>query len=107
MKKALIDPQVFVSQITAWIPNPDSKAFDKYIPVYTPIANSARVAEVAISDFPVSPPLFWITCNDEVVADQWYYDTANELCVLVPEGPPYPDAASDSLPPAITGAQTL
>jgi hypothetical protein len=33
-----------------------------------------RVAETTTSPFEVAPPLFWVACNDDVVADQWYYD---------------------------------
>lgn len=33
-----------------------------------------RVAETTTTPFEVAPPLFWVACNDDVVADQWYYD---------------------------------
>jgi len=33
-----------------------------------------RVAEVLATPFEVAPPLFWVACNDDVEADQWYYD---------------------------------
>lgn len=32
-----------------------------------------RVAEVSSNPFPVAPPLFWVECADDVVADQFYY----------------------------------
>jgi hypothetical protein len=33
-----------------------------------------RVAEVSAAEFPVAPPLFWMPCANNVVADQYYYD---------------------------------
>jgi hypothetical protein len=33
-----------------------------------------RVAEVSAAEFPVAPPLFWMPCANDVVADQYYYD---------------------------------
>ena len=32
-----------------------------------------RVAETTTTPFEVAPPLFWMACNDDVVADQFYY----------------------------------
>lgn len=87
MKKALIDPNAKVMHITEWVLNP---ATGKYDPVITEIPNSDRVAEVADVDFPVAPPLFWMDCADDVVADVWYYDTAAEEILLVPPPPPRP-----------------
>ena len=46
-----------------------------------------RVAEVCETSFDVSEPLFWVTCSDEVNADQWYYDPANKSILLKPETP--------------------
>lgn len=106
MKNALIDPTVVVDQLIAWEKNPDPSSPYKYVPVYTPIANSARVAETAASEFPVAEPLFWVQCADDVVADQWYYDTTAQACVVVPEPAPYPDAPVTEIS-TTTGAQTL
>lgn len=107
MKDALIDPTTIVNAITGWTLNPDPKGVPRYLPVYTPIENSARVAEVVDlgSEFPVAPPLFWAQCADNVVADQWYYNTATQQFIVVPEPAPYPTVAEDQ--PAATGAQTL
>jgi hypothetical protein len=41
-----------------------------------------RVAEVVTMPFEVAPPLFWIACADNVVADQWYY--ANDVLSPIP-----------------------
>lgn len=106
MKNALIDPTVSVSQLTAWQPNPDTSSPYKYLPVYTPIANSARVAETAASEFPVAEPLFWVQCADDVAADQWYFDMVTQMCSAVPAPAPYPDAPVVSQAP-VEGAQTL
>lgn len=64
--KALISPEETrtISYITAW-------ADDE--PQYTEIENCQRVAEVAENAFEVAPPLHWIDCSDDCVADLWYY----------------------------------
>lgn len=107
MKTALIDPSTSVQEITGWTLNPDPKGVPKYLPVFATIQNSARVAEVLPqgSEFPVAEPLFWTACADDVVADQWYFDTATTQFLVVPEPPPYPTTAEDQ--PAASGAQTL
>ena len=100
MKDALIDPTTIVQAVTGWTVNPDSQSPQKYLPVLTPIENSARVAEVVPqgSEFPIAPPLFWASCADNIVADEWYFDTVTRLFVLVPEPAPYPGT---------TGTQTV
>jgi len=93
MKQALIDPTTEVKSLTSWAENPDKSAgAPKYIPVWTTIDNSARVAEVvpAGSSFPVAPPLFWTNCGDDVVADQWYYNTQTTQIIVIPAPAPYP-----------------
>tara|TARA_R110000772_G_scaffold3256_3_gene11763 strand:+ start:5660 stop:5863 length:204 start_codon:yes stop_codon:yes gene_type:complete len=35
--------------------------------------NGCRVAEVALDSFPVAPPLFWVDCDDSIVADLYIY----------------------------------
>ena len=45
----------------------------------------ARVAEVAVTPFEVAPPLFWVECADDVVADQFYY--ADGALIPVPVKP--------------------
>lgn len=47
-----------------------------------------RVAEVTTQPFEVAPPLFWTACADNVVADQWYYDTATYAINPIPVPPP-------------------
>ena len=68
--KALIDPRASVSYVSAWEGTPLK-------PVYLVYGNSARVCEVADSDFPVAEPLFWVDCDPSVIADQFWYDTVS------------------------------
>ena len=63
-----------------------------------------RVAEVAVSDFPVAPPLFWIDCNDDVEADVYYYDPATQEIKLTPVTPP---VVSQTQQPTVQGAQNF
>lgn len=48
-----------------------------------------RVAEVSSQPFDVALPLFWVSCADDVVADQFYWD--GNSCVEIPK-PPTPAA---------------
>ena len=48
-----------------------------------------RVAQTTASPFEVAPPLFWMACNDDVVADQWYYDAATVTIDQIPPPPPF------------------
>ena len=50
-----------------------------------PVQIGERIAETAIEAFPVAPPLFWVECEDDVVADQFYWD--GTACVPVPPRP--------------------
>jgi len=93
MKKAIIDPRETVSKVIGY----DAKGNS----ILQVIPNSARVAEVADAEFPIAEPLFWVSCANEVKADQWYYDTVQQQCFVVPSPPP----ASDQ--PAAVGTQDL
>jgi len=97
MKNAIIDPREQVNKIVGWT------SATPPMPILEQIANSARVAEVAAQMFPVAEPLFWVECVDEVVADQWYYDTIIKAILIVPPMPPKP-AAEDQ--PVVFGAQS-
>lgn len=92
MKQALIDPTTRVNALTGWTPNPNPTGSPKYFPMWTPIENSARVAQVVpVGDsFPIAPPFFWADCADDVVADQWYYNTQTEEILMVPPPAPMP-----------------
>lgn len=102
MKNALVDPNAQVNALTSWELDLDTQT---YVPVWTPIPDSARVAEIAAEQFPVAPPLFWVACNDTVVADQWYYDTQTAQILVVPAPVPKPVITEGQ--PVVNGAQTL
>ena len=51
-----------------------------------------RVAETTTSPFEVAPPLFWVACNDDVQADQWYYDPNTFTIDPIPVKPVPPAA---------------
>jgi len=51
-----------------------------------PVQSGFRVAQVE-SDaniFPVADALFWVSCSNEVVADQFYYDPEDETIKPIP-----------------------
>jgi hypothetical protein len=84
MKNALISPNESpIQYISGWTTD------DPPQPIYTPIANSCRVAEVENQPFEVAPPLFWTPCADNVEADKWYYNINDEEIYPVPD--PAPD----------------
>lgn len=71
--KALISlNEAPIRNITSW-----NTSVTPAYPIYSNIPNSCRVAEVEPNDqtFPVAESMFWIDCANDVVADQWYYDT--------------------------------
>lgn len=82
MKKALISP--------------DQKVFNPN----TGAELGERVAEVAQSDFPIAPPLFWVDCADDVIADLFYYNPTNGEILPTPQPP-------ETSQPVVEGAQSL
>jgi hypothetical protein len=87
MKNALISPnEQPIKYLSGWTTDTPPQ------PIYTPIANSCRVAEVEDQTFEVALPLFWTPCDDDVVADQWYYNTTDEQIYPVPTPAPVPEA---------------
>lgn len=90
MKNALISPnEQPIKYLSEWTTDTPPQ------PIFTPIANSCRVAEVEPQPFEVSPPLFWTPCADDVKADQFYYNTADEQIYPVPEPAPEPPPAPE------------
>ena len=81
---ALISPDEQARYISSWTTTAP------YIPTYTTVGE--RVAQVAITDFPVAPPLFWTACADNVVADQFYYNPNNQTIASIPPNAPMPTA---------------
>jgi len=94
MKNALISPNESISYISGWTEGTDPQ------PIYTTIPNAERVAEVADTTFEVAPPLFWVTCADDVVANEYYYDSSTATIGEIPPTPPHPNMVS-------IGSQTL
>ena len=100
--KALISPnETPIYYISSW-----TGVAPKYTPVYTEYPNSCRVAQVVPDNqtFEVAEPLFWTTCADDVVADQWYYDTQNSNINPIVNAP-YPEKEAAPNQPATTGTQ--
>ena len=84
MKKALISPnETPISYISSWTTE------SPFQPIMATYPNSCRVAEVCPSEFEVALPLFWVDCADDVVADQFYYDT-NDQTIKPIVNTPYP-----------------
>jgi hypothetical protein len=73
MKKALISPNEVVT------------AYDG--------TTGQRVAETAAAEFEVAPPLFWLNCPDECVADLWF--CRGGLLESIPQAP---EAAQEETP---------
>lgn len=98
MKNALISPNESVSYISSW-----EVRGSIYYPIYTTIVGGERVAEVVDAQFEVAPPLFWAECADNVVADQFYYESQTQQILPKPGDAPEPEPVQ----PTVSGAQTL
>lgn len=94
MNNALISPNEAVLYVSSW---------NGSTPVYTTVPNGQRVAEVSSSQFPVAPPMFWMVCADDVVADLFYYDSVTNTIQQTPPSIPKPNPDQ----PTSTGTQTL
>jgi len=101
--KALIDPNVQAQYVLSWEQKtkPDGKPY--WSPIFATYPNSARICEVTQSDFPVAEPLFWVDCADDVLPDDWYYDTLNKTINYV-NNEPVPPAVDQ---PTVNGTQNL
>jgi hypothetical protein len=90
MKQALISPnEAPIKYVSGWTTdNPPE-------PIISNIPNSCRVAEVESQPFEVAPPLFWTECSDDVVEDQWYYDTENQTINIIPSPPLLSELSGD------------
>lgn len=61
----------------------------------------ARVAQVEMAEFYVAEPLYWVNCNNSIVADQWAYVENKfvkipEIIIPLPDIPP-PDQVIDTV----------
>lgn len=45
-----------------------------------------RIAQVEPNEniFPVAPPLYWLDCNDDVNASEYYFDNNDDLIKKIP-----------------------
>lgn len=70
-----------------------------------PVQTGYRVAQVEpdANIFPVAEGLFWTECNDDVVADQFWYDPSDLQIKPLPQ----PSATGPNNQPISVGAQTL
>lgn len=48
------------------------------------IQTGYRVAQVQQNEFQVAQPLFWVACANNVVADQFWYDPADQTIKPIP-----------------------
>jgi hypothetical protein len=55
--------------------------------VKPPVPLGYRVADTSQTPFEVAPPLFWVSCADDVVADQFYYDPNTQQINSIPQPP--------------------
>jgi hypothetical protein len=86
MKNALISPnEAPQTYISGYVPDTNPAE-----PIFTPIADSCRVAQVADQTFEVALPLFWTLCDDDVVADRYYYNNNDGQIYAKPLPPPPP-----------------
>lgn len=78
--KALISPnEVFnYKWVSSWEIKTTQEG-NEFIPVYSEITNCQRVAQVVPDNeiFEVSLPLYWLDCDNNCVADQYYYKDGN------------------------------
>ena len=103
MTQALIDPTTTVQYISSWkAATPTMPA----MPIYSTYPNSARVCQVEpdANIFPVAEPFFWMPCADNVVADEFYYDTVNKVINPIVNAPATTVIAANQ--PTATGTAT-
>lgn len=86
--KALISPNEGVVWISGWEPRGD-----EFAPIFSQIEGAQRVAQVEETSFDVAPPLHWIECPEECVADLWHYK--NGALSRNPEDVPQPQSQQD------------
>jgi hypothetical protein len=103
--QALISPNEISPYVVSWTYDHLEK---RWIPIIEDIPDSWRVAQVQEDSFEVAPPLFWTDCANDVVADEWYYQTSTGNILPVPAIPPIPDnIPSANSQPVVSGAQTI
>lgn len=67
-----------------------------------------RVAQVEKNTFPVSEPdLYWIDCDDNVVQDEYYFDTTQNKILQVPMIPLTSQSSIAQNQPKTNGTNTI
>jgi hypothetical protein len=66
-----------------------------------PSVNGYRVAQVADITFEVAEPLFWVECSNDIVADDFYYDTQTNSLLIIPKKPIYTNNSVVGGPPNV------
>ena len=94
---ALISPNEEITYISGW--NEPIAPSKRYTPINTVCGQ--RIAEVALNNFPVASPLFWMDCADNVTAEEYCYDAINQTIILIPPNKPDPTPQ-----PVTTGTQS-
>jgi len=86
--KALISPNESFTHrwVSSWQQNAVTNDWE---PVWSEIADCQRVAQVESTTFEVAPPLNWVDCPDDCVADFWYYKDGS--CYVKPEDVSQPE----------------
>lgn len=103
--KALISPNEISPYVASWTYNMATKTWE---PVFEDVPDSWRVAQVQEDTFEVALPLFWTNCADNIMADEWYYQTSTGAILPIPAPAPIPEnAPAASEQPSVSGAQTL
>jgi hypothetical protein len=98
MKKALINPNQNAYHIVSWTLDNNKN----YIPVSEMYENGFYVCEVCDSEFPVCEPIYWVDCDDNIIAYEYYLDTTDNLIKII-ENAPKPQLEQ----PVSEGTQTL
>jgi hypothetical protein len=65
-----------------------------------------RVAEVAANTFDVAQPLFWVDCDNSIVADQFWFNPETSSFEVMPEPEIVVPVATEPQPIS-QGAQNL
>jgi hypothetical protein len=52
------------------------------------IGQGYRVAQLAVVEFPVCAPLFWVDCDDELLGQPLWYDPVDQTIKIIPEPVP-------------------
>lgn len=49
-----------------------------------PVQTGYRIAEVVEQEFEIAPPMFWVTCEGDIVVDYFWYDPSDQTIKPIP-----------------------